>query len=150
MKLPDINIWLALALSGHSHHSVARQWLDAESAPHSIFFCRATQQGLMRLLTTEAVLAPYGIAPLSNRAAWEISEQFLDDERIAFAPEPDGVEAMWKAWAARDTASPKLWMDAWLAAFAMQSGFQLITIDKGFAQFEGLNAEILGLNTKNK
>mgnify|MGYP002628159697 CR=1 FL=1 len=149
MKLPDVNIWIALALSGHSFHAVARKWLDAESLPGSIFFCRASQQGLMRLLTTEAVLAPYGIPALTNRAAWEIGEQFLADDRIAFAPEPDGVEAMWKAWAGRDMASPKLWMDAWLAAFALQSRFQLVTIDKGFAKFEGLNAHILGRTPGN-
>ena len=146
MKLPDVNIWLSLALSGHSHHAEARKWLDGESSPGSIIFCRATQQGLMRLLTTTAVLAPYGVAPLTNRAAWEIGEQFLADERITFAAEPDGVEATWKAWAARETASPKLWMDGWLAAFAIQSGCQLVTLDKGFAQFEGLNAHILGLD----
>ena len=29
MKLPDVNIWLALALSGHSRHPAARTWLAA-------------------------------------------------------------------------------------------------------------------------
>ena len=147
MKLPDVNVWLALALSGHSYHAVARNWLEEETTPSGIFFCRATQQGLMRLLTTEAVLAPYGIAALSNRAAWEIGERFLADDRIAFVREPNGVEEQWRAWAARDMASPKLWMDAWLAAFAQRSGFQLVTIDKGFTQFEGLDAKILRLDS---
>lgn len=143
MKLPDVNIWLALAVSGHSHHAVARKWLDGQSSLGTICFCRATQQGLMRLLTTKAVLAPYGIVPLTNRAAWGISEQFLADDRIAFAAEPAGVEATWKALAARETVSPKHWMDGWLAAFAIQSGRQLVTLDKAFAQFEGLDAHIL-------
>ena len=143
MKLPDVNIWLALSLSGHSHHLVAREWLDGESMPGGIRFCRATQQGLLRLLTTRAVLAPFGIEPLTNREAWHIEARLLADDRIAFAEEPAGVEEQWKSWADRTVASPKLWMDAWLAAFAHQSGFQLVTIDKAFAQFAGLNARIL-------
>ena len=67
MKLPDVNIWLALTLSGHSQHPVARSWLDGQEALTSIFFCRATQQGLVRLLTTVEVLAGFGIPPLTNR-----------------------------------------------------------------------------------
>lgn len=83
----------------------------------------------MRLWTTTAVLAPYGIAALRNRAAWEVGEQFLADERIEFATDPDGVEASWKDWVARETASPKLWMDRWLAALAIQSACPLVTLD---------------------
>ena len=141
--LPDVNIWIALALSGHSHHAVARAWFDQLSKPCSIFFCRATQQGLLRLLSTAAVMAPYGINPLTNTLAWEVGQQFLADHRVAFAQEPQGVETAWKTHATSDTASPKLWMDAWLAAFAMRSGFQLVTIDQGFSRFEGLNPIIL-------
>jgi predicted nucleic acid-binding protein len=28
-QLCDVNVWLALALSGHARHSVARQWFDS-------------------------------------------------------------------------------------------------------------------------
>lgn len=139
MKLPDVNIWLALTLSGHSHHPAARTWLDAQETPANIYFCRATQQGLVRLLTTAEVLAGYGIPPLTNRAAWAVVESFMADERIAFANEPIDVEDAWKALAIRDTNSPKLWMDAWLAAFAMRSGYQMITTDRAFSQFTGLD-----------
>lgn len=138
MKLPDVNIWLALALSGHSHHKAVRTWLDGQMVPASIFFCRATQQGLVRLLTTAEVLAGYGIPALTNREAWEAVESFMADDRVAFADEPAGVEDAWKALAIRDTHSPKLWMDAWLAAFALRAGFQMITTDKAFSQFKGL------------
>lgn len=146
MKLPDVNIWLALTLSGHSHHLAARSWLDGQEALASLFFCRATQQGLVRLLTTAEVLAGYGIPPLTNREAWAVVESFMADERIAFANEPAGVEEAWKALALRDTNSPKLWMDAWLAAFALCSGFQMITTDKAFSQFKGLELLVVKSN----
>lgn len=143
MKLPDINIWLALALSKHTHHRVARAWLDREAQSAALCFCRATQQGLLRLLTTAVVLARYGNPALTNRAAWAVYDRFLADERIVFVDEPAGVAATWRALTLRDTSSPKLWMDAYLAAFALRSKFQLITTDQAFAQFQGLNPLVL-------
>ena len=43
----------------------------------------------------------------------------IADERIAFqSREPARLESLWRQLASRDTASPKLWMDAYLAGFA--------------------------------
>jgi toxin-antitoxin system PIN domain toxin len=117
--------------------------LDGQETLASIFFCRATQQGLVRLLTTAEVLAGYGISPLTNREAWAVVESFMADERITLANEPAGMEDAWKALAICDTNSPKLWMDAWLAAFALRSGFQMVTTDKAFSQFKGLELRVV-------
>ena len=143
MKLPDVNVWLGLALSGHSHHNAARVWLDRQEAADSIFFCRSTQQRLLRLLTTTEVLACYGIPPLTNREAWGVIGSFMEDDRIAFANEPPGVEEAWKDLALRNTPSPKLWMDAWLAAFALCAGCEMVTTDKAFKQFKRLRLRLL-------
>lgn len=143
MTLPDTNLWLALALSKHTHHTAASGWLDGEDTPDSIWFCRSTQQSLLRLLTTAGVMSPYGISPLSNKEAWAVYEAFIADDRIVFQPEPPGLGTIWKKLAVRRTASPKLWMDAYLAAFAMTSGAQLVTTDKAFSQFPGLDALVL-------
>jgi len=143
MKLPDVNIWLALALSAHSHHQTARAWLDGEVESGSLGFCRVTQQGFVRLLTTAEVLAAYGNPPLTNREAWGAYERLVEDERVTFFNEPQGVEEIWRPLAIRDTNSPKLWMDAYLAAFALRCGLQLITTDKAFSQFSGLNLLLL-------
>lgn len=143
MKLPDVNILISLALSGHTHHRAARTWLDSQQTNASILFCRATQQGVVRLLTTTAVLAGYGLPPLTNRQAWGVLEQFMADDRFAFAGEPSGIESLWRDFAFRESSSPKLWMDAWLAAFAVCSGFQLVTIDKAFIQFAGLDLALI-------
>jgi predicted nucleic acid-binding protein len=45
--LCDSNVWLALALSGHAHHSVTRDWLEGIDEPASVLFCRATQQSFL-------------------------------------------------------------------------------------------------------
>ncbi len=143
--LADTNIWLALSLSRHVFHPAARDWFDRQSAPASVLFCRSTQQSLLRLLTTEAVIRPYGIPPLTNAAAWKLYTALLADERIAWAPEPApaAVEARWHALAARETTLPKLWMDAYLAAFALGGGHQLVTTDRAFKQFKGLDVIVL-------
>lgn len=142
MPLADSNIWLALALSKHEFHSAARTWL-AERGPHEAHFCRSTQQSFLRLLTTRAVLAPYRIPPLSNKAAWSVYDGLRADERISWVEEPSGLEASWKKFSGGSNPSPKLWMDAYLAAFAMAGGHQLVTTDKAFKQFKGLNLLVL-------
>lgn len=144
----DSNVWLALALSKHLHHTAARNWLDTIQEPAALLICRATQQSLLRLLTNAAVLAPYGNPPLTNREAWSTYESFVADDRIVFqSEEPEGLESLWKTFAVRGTASPKLWMDAYLAAFAMAGRHRMVTTDKGFWQFQGLDILVLGQRT---
>ena len=55
-------------------------------------FCRVTQQGLVRLLTTAEVLVGYGNPLLINREAWDVIGGFLKDERFTLANETEGVE----------------------------------------------------------
>jgi len=141
--LVDTNVWLALSLSKHEFHHAARRWLSDQTRAESLLFCRATQQSLLRLLTTEAVTRPYAIPPLTNAAAWELYGDYLADPRIAWVAEPPGVEARWHALAARETSSGKLWMDAYLAAFVIAGGHQLVTTDKAFKQFKDLDVNVL-------
>jgi toxin-antitoxin system PIN domain toxin len=143
VNLCDSNVWLALALSRHVHQPTARDWFDAVVEPGTIVFCRATQQTLLRLLTNAAVLAPYGNPPLTNNEAWAVYAALLADERIVFQEEPMGLESRWKEFALRDAASPKLWMDGYLASFALASGCRMVTTDAGFRQFPGLDLLLL-------
>ena len=49
-----------------------------------------------------------------------------------------------KKFAVRETASPKLWMDAYLAAFALAGRYRIVTTDAGFRQFQGIDLLVLG------
>lgn len=143
--LCDSNVWLALALSKHSHHTAAHEWLETVESPASVILCRATQQSFLRLLTNATVLGLYGNPPLTNREAWSAYEALLADDRIAFrADEPAELEPLWKQLAVRGTASPKLWMDAYLAAFALAGRYRMVTTDGAFRQFRGLDLLVLG------
>jgi len=143
--LCDSNVWLALALSRHAHHAAVREWLDTIEEPASVLFCRATQQSFLRLLTNASVLRPYGNPPLTNREAWSACEALLADDRIDLqADEPAGLELLWRELSIRETATPKLWMDAYLAAFALASRYRMVTTDAAFRQFRGLDLLVLG------
>lgn len=67
----------------------------------------------------------------------------MADRRISWLEEPAGLEVHWKPFASQSVASPKLWMDAYLAAFAIAGGLELVSTDHGFLQFAGLNVWIL-------
>jgi predicted nucleic acid-binding protein len=86
-----------------------------------------------------------GSAPLTNQQAWNVYDALLADDRIVFqAREPAGLEPRWRQLAARDTASPELWMDAYRAAFAQAGGYRMVTSDAAFTQFGGLDLVLLG------
>lgn len=144
MKLLDVNLWVAVSVDTHTTHRPALDWLAGQHETSSLCFCRATQQGLVRLLTTSAVMKGYGYEPYGNSQSWSAYEGFIADPRIVFAPEPPGLEETWKSLAVRKSPSPKLWMDAYLAAFAIRSGFQLVSADKAFSQFSGLDFHLIG------
>lgn len=140
--LPDVNVWLALSIPQHAFHDLASAWFNDEREG-SMLFCRSTQQGLLRLLTTAAVVVPYSLTPLSNRHAIARIGEVLADERIDLVGEPNGMEEQWMRFADSKHASPKLWMDAYLAAFALAGGYRLVTIDKAFKQFQGVDVQLI-------
>lgn len=144
MILVDTNVWLALAIERHAYHRACLDWLDTQVVPNGLYFCRATQQSFLRLLTNGSLQKVYKLGTLGNSEAWEIYSLFLADDRIAFrAQEPPQLELRWKTLSSGTKASTKLWMDAYLASFALASGDQLVTIDRDFLQFPGLALHLL-------
>jgi len=125
LSFPDLNVWLALATPEHVHAAVARRWWEEEAG--AIAFSRLTQLGLLRLMTTAAVMDG---KPLSMTEAWRVYDRFYDDDRVIFIGEPPDAEKRFREKAARRSASPKLWADAWLLALAHAAEGVLVTFDK--------------------
>jgi toxin-antitoxin system PIN domain toxin len=133
LVFPDVNVWLALAAT-HSHRSLARVWWDKEAGP--ITFCRFTQIGLLRLLTTPAVL---GEETLGMRQAWKVYDTLFSDERVEYAEEPSPIERSFREMSSHHAASPKFWADAYLAAFAKEMGGIVVTFDRALvSRFSGI------------
>jgi toxin-antitoxin system PIN domain toxin len=134
--LADVNVWVALAISRHIHHSDAVGWFDSLSDRDSVYFCRVTQQGFLRLVTTTAAL---GTDAVSNDLAWDGYLRLRRDPRIHWIEEPEGLDELWMRWGRAKDSSPKKWMDAYLAAFARLHGLRLVTFDRGFRVYPGLD-----------
>jgi hypothetical protein len=137
--LPDVNVWLALSVADHPHHSVARRYWYKESAGH-LAFCRVTALALLRLLTNNHVMAG---APLSTARAWEAYLGFRRLPEVVLASEPEGSEAVLGSWLTKDRFPARLLTDAYLAAFAQAGGFRLVSFDEDFGRFDGV--EVLRL-----
>lgn len=143
-RLVDSNVWVALAITDHIFHRLARDWFYALPLANRAVFCRSTQQTFLRLLSTPTIFQPYALPAPSNQQAWATYEQWSSEGRVSFVEEPPGLDAQWQILSARPTSSPKLWMDSYLAAFAIAGGYQLVTLDAGFRQFAGLDLVVLG------
>ncbi len=130
--LVDVNVWFPILLERHEHHRVAMRWWEGLDAGEACW-CRAVQQAVLRLLSNETIMGEDVLLP---EQAWEAWERLTLDERCAFLPlEPGGIDADWHAHIIGCVATPKLWMDAYLAAWAKGAGLTLATFDKGFRRF---------------
>ena len=139
MFLPDVNLWLALAFESHFHHVAAGNWFE-NRLDGDCSFCRLTQQGFLRVATNPAA---FGAEAVSLADAWPMYDALRLDPRVAFSAEPPGVETYWRAYTQRESFSPKVWSDAFLAAFARAGNLQVVTFDQGFSQFADLACSIL-------
>lgn len=137
--LPDINVWLALAVQEHPHHAAARRyWDDAQAQPSlaagapSLWFCRITMLGLVRLLCQPKAVGP---GALRLDAAWALYQQYRSLPQIGLASEPLDCDTQLGAMLAKQTLPARLWTDAYLAALARSSGLRLVTFDQDFERF---------------
>ena len=128
LVFPDVNVWVVLAIK-HVHQKLALDWWQRE--PGGIGFCRFTQIGLLRLLTTSAVMDG---KPLTMKRAWNAYDVFAGDERVELISEPPAVERAFRGLSSTDHASPKLWADAYLTAFAGECGASVVTFDRSLSR----------------
>lgn len=146
-SLFDTNLWLAAVFQSHPFHDQASSALRAATSRTPAVFCRSTQQSFLRLLTTPALQAAYGAESLTNSDAWVALDALLAMQQVQSREEPPGLNPLWRSLTERDSASPKIWMDAYLAAFAIAGGLRLATLDRDFKQFEkrGLALDLLAV-----
>lgn len=138
--LCDTNVFLALAVGQHAHHPCAAAWFRCLGTADTAAFCRATRISFLRLLTQN--IAP-GYVPLANAGAWDVFDRLNLDDAVVNEGEPPGLDTIWRELSCLPTASPKRWMDAYLAAFAIAAGMRLVTLDKDFQSFTASGLDLL-------
>ncbi len=134
MDLPDLNVWFALVLREHPFHPRARAYWGQAQNPS---FNRTTALGLLRLLTNPKAMDG---KPLEVGEAWTLYRE----ARLAGVPSwrsLRGWKKPWRPWCGK--ASPRLWTDAYLAAFARAGGHRLVTFDRDFLRFPGVQVLLL-------
>lgn len=141
----DSNVWLALTFSAHPHHALAKGVFAEANAEDPACFCRATQQSFLRLATTPAILTVYGADGFTNQDAAKLIQTLSGLSAVSTLEEPSGLESRWLGLAGFPSASPKVWMDAYLAAFAIRHKTEFVTLDRDFQNFEkdGLKLRLL-------
>jgi len=125
-----VNVWLALNHEIHVHHTTAMRWFAAQDNTAGLVFCRQTQMGFFRLMTTEAVL---GREVITQRQCWAIYDRWIVGGKAILVEEPAGLEAALRLRTSADFPSPKAWADAYLAAFAEAAHLKLATFDRALA-----------------
>ena len=128
---PDINVWVALTYRGHIHHSSARAWFESLPDSSELYFCRFTQLGLLRLLTTSSAMSD---DVRTQAEAWEIYDEWHTDGHAELAEEPASIERLFRAMSHSRQAAPKDWADSYLSAFAQAAGFRLVTFDQALGR----------------
>lgn len=138
--LSDTNVLLALVAECHSSHQQACGWWESQRHDQTIYVCRFVQMGLLRLISSEVAL---GEDALTLPAAWATYATLLASGRFAFTLEPQGLDPLWEMFCRPFRKSPKVVMDAYLAAFAKAGNYRLVTLDGAFAKFHGLDHEVI-------
>jgi hypothetical protein len=116
-------------MENHVHRAIARRWLESTECS-LIGFVRVTQMSVLRLLTTSGAMSS---KPLRMPEAWAAYDSLFGDDRVAFIDEPSGIETVFRKYARKNHASPKLWADAWLLAFAECADGVVVTFDQALA-----------------
>jgi len=126
---PDLNVWIALTYTKHVHYDTAQHWFTALPEDARLCFCRFTQISFLRLLTTPAVM---GDEVLSQAAAWNLYDDWLQEGGAAYLEEPASVEGTFRSFTQSRNVAPKDWADSYIAAFASVLDLQLVTFDRRF------------------
>ncbi len=137
--LPDVNIWVALTSNRHVHHTLATEWLQTIDADE-IAFCRVSEMGFLRLLTNAHVMGRDVVSPVE---AWQVYDEWRNDDRVIFAPERTGFSEEWRRLGHLISGGPNIWTDAYLAAFAAHINATVVTLDRTFVRVGGATVKAL-------
>ena len=137
--LADVNVIFPLLVSRHQHRDKALEWFDS-TADGDVVFSRLSRLGSLRLLCNAQVMAADVLQP---KSAVEALQTLEADARIVLLHEPDALDEKLKKFVASCAATPNLWTDAYLASFASVAGLRLVSFDRGFSKFAGLDFLLL-------
>ncbi len=133
--LPDVNVWIALSAPYHAKHPAARQYWETRLATR-VWFCRHTALGLKRLLCQASIM---GEQVKTTQQAWVAWQSLMELHEVGMMTEPDALDAELQRLAQNVSWPGPMWSDAYLAAFATSANLRIVSFDRDFLRFPGLN-----------
>lgn len=135
MILPDVNVLIAAFRADLSQHAVCRPWLLGVVSGDARFgLSTAVLSAVVRITTNSRIF----------KTPSPIAEAFGFCDSLLAQPHCQMVEPGERHWGIfrrlcveADIRGPRV-TDAWLAALAIESGSEWITLDRDFARFPGL------------
>ena len=142
----DFNIWATLTFASHPYHDGAGEQVKQSSADRPICRVRATELSTYRLTTTPLIHRAFGVPSFSNTEAIAVLTSLFRKTGSLEIEELKGTRELWLRLADAEKASPKIWMDAYLAAVFIRGGFDFVTLDGDFHRFstDGLSVFLVG------
>jgi toxin-antitoxin system PIN domain toxin len=132
--LPDLNVWLALAWPDHIHHQHAVHYWEQQAA-EQVLFSTVTALGLVRLVCQPKLM---GKAVRNAAEASALLEAFCKQPGVTLAePEHQGWEVFHQLLRGGEIPA-RLCTDTHLAALAIANGWRLVSFDRDFERFAGL------------
>ena len=131
----DVGVWIALNVPTHADHERANRYWSEEAKPY-VALCRTSALGFVRLLCQKTGEA---VTPLTLDQAWKAYLEVRAKRHVVFLEEPQVIEDALANLIGPSTVPARLWTDAYLAAFAISAGLRLVTFDKDFERFPGLD-----------
>lgn len=69
----------------------------------------------------------------THRQYWRVFDEWVENDQARFLDEPPGMTKLLRNRTSDEVAAPKMWMDAYLAAFAEAASLMLVTFDRALA-----------------
>lgn len=142
MQLPDVNVLVALLRESHPHHATASAWLEETAnagEPFSVSDVVAT--GLVRVGTNPRIWQD----PATTQQVFD----FLDDLRaepthLVWVTSPR-AETLFRQVALDSGVTGPRVSHAWIAATALAYKATVVTFDRDFRRFDGVEVNELPL-----
>jgi predicted nucleic acid-binding protein len=91
--------------------------------------------GLLRLLTNPKVM---NNNPFTPDQAWQAYRRLIALPEVCFVYELPTLESKMAAWSDSATFPVRRWTDCYLAALALTGGYRMVSFDRDYYSFNGL------------
>jgi toxin-antitoxin system PIN domain toxin len=133
--LADVNVLVSAHRSDAVHHAACRVWLEAVLRSDEAFaVSESVLAGVVRIATHPKIFIPPSTLDEALAFASEVAGR---EQAVRIAPGPRHWEIFTRLCRDAD-ARGNLVPDAYLAALAIESGCEWITLDGDYARFPGL------------